>query len=190
MNTHCQLSLVTTAYLDSFCKILNNMIQEMTSVQLTDSISDNFIRQMIPHHRAAIEMSTNILRYTTNLELQSIALHIISEQTKSIANMQAIQQQCSVVTNSEVEVSHYIKHFRGISETMFYEMGSAQITNGVNANFVREMIPHHKGAVRMSNNALHFNICPMLKPILHVIITSQCEGITQMQQLLPKLGCC
>ncbi|MGF7048064.1 uncharacterized protein (DUF305 family) [Paenibacillus sp. DS2015] len=55
---------------------------------------------------------------------------------------------------------------------MFYEMGSAHITNGVNANFVREMIPHHEGVVRMSNNVLQFNTCPMLKPILYAIITS------------------
>ncbi|GGH23286.1 DUF305 domain-containing protein [Paenibacillus segetis] len=190
MNSHCELSLVTKAYLDTFFKILNNMIQNMTSVHLTNSISDIFIRQMVPHHLAAIEMSNNILKYTTNLELQGIALNIIAEQTQSIANMQAIQQQCSLMTNTDFERSHYMDRFKEISETMFFEMGSAQITNGVNANFVREMIPHHEGAVRMSNNVLHFNICPMLKPILYAIISSQCKGIKQMQQLLARLDCC
>ena len=189
MNSHCKLSLVTKTYLDTFFNILNNMIQKMTNVALTNSISDIFIRQMIPHHAAAIEMSNNILRYTTNLELQDIALNIVAEQTKSIANMQAIQQQCGSVTNSEYERSHYMNSFRSISETMFHEMGTACITNGVNANFLREMIPHHMGAVRMSNNVLQFNICPQLKPILYAIISSQCEGIKQMQQLLIQLEC-
>lgn len=41
-------------------------------------------------------MSRNILRYTTNLELQSIATNIISAQTKSISNMQAIQCKCNI----------------------------------------------------------------------------------------------
>ncbi|OMF33755.1 DUF305 domain-containing protein [Paenibacillus sp. FSL H8-0548] len=190
MGSHNELSLVTKAYLDSFFNILNNMIREMTSVQLTNSISDIFIRQMIPHHAAAIEMSKNILRYTTNLELQSIALHIIAEQTKSIMNMRDIQQKCSLITNTDYERSQYMNRFGEISKTMFYEMGSAPITNGINANFVREMIPHHEGAVRMSHNALQFNICPMLKPILNAIITSQCEGIKQMKQLLARLDCC
>ncbi|MFC5702721.1 DUF305 domain-containing protein [Cohnella faecalis] len=73
---------------------------------------------------------------------------------------------------------------------MFFEMGTAPVTNGVNANFVREMIPHHEGAVRMSNNVLQFNICPGLKLILYAIITTQCEGIRQLKHLLNHLDNC
>ena len=49
-------------YLKEFYDILDEMIEEMTEVKLTDSISHNFIMQMIPHHMAAIEMSVNILQ--------------------------------------------------------------------------------------------------------------------------------
>ncbi|MFE6167369.1 DUF305 domain-containing protein [Viridibacillus arvi] len=190
MNSDCHLSIVTKKYLRAYYKILDTMIKDMTSVTLTKSISDNFIMQMIPHHRAAIEMSKNILRYTTNLELQSIATNIISEQTKSIANMQAIQNKCSNIINTDYENSYYMHGFKAITDIMFSKMCSAQITNDVNANFVREMIPHHEGAVRMSNNVLMFNICPELKPILYAIISSQCKGIQQLQQLLWYLDRC
>ena len=190
MDSNCELSHVTKAYLDHYYDILNTMICDMTSVTLTNSISDNFIKQMIPHHLAAIKMSKNILQYTTNLQLQSIATNIISEQTKSISNMLAIQCKCSTLTNSEYDLYLYMNNFNKIAETMFMKMGSAAITNDINANFMREMIPHHKGAVRMSNNALMFNICPELKPILYAIITSQCKGINQMQQLLRELDNC
>lgn len=185
-----KLSNVTQAYLNTYYYILNTMIRRMTSVQLTPSISDNFIQQMIPHHLAAIEMSKNILKYTTNLEVQSIATNIISAQTKSISNMQAIQSKCRMLTNKDFDQSNYMRRFEKIAQTMFYEMGSAHVTNGVNANFVREMIPHHEGAVRMSNNALQFNICPELKPILYTIITTQCEGIQQLKHLLKHLDNC
>ena len=77
-----QFSEVTKRYLCCFYEILDEMIDGMTKAELTDSISHNFIVQMIPHHRAAIEMSHNILNYTTNIPLQDIALQIISEQTK------------------------------------------------------------------------------------------------------------
>ncbi|MDE5679068.1 MAG: DUF305 domain-containing protein, partial [Lachnospiraceae bacterium] len=90
MNTSCRLSNVTKNYLSRFHCILDEMIQGMTTAKLTDSISHNFIVQMIPHHRAAIEMSDNILRYTTNIPLQDIAASIVSEQTKSIANMEEV----------------------------------------------------------------------------------------------------
>ena len=190
MDRNCKLSNVTQAYLGAYYMILNTMINRMTSVQLTNSISDNFIVQMIPHHQAAIEMSQNILKYTTNLEVQGIATNIISSQTKSIANMQAVQSTCRMVTNNDFELSLYMREFEMIAQTMFFEMGTAPVTNGVNSNFLREMIPHHEGAVRMSNNALQFNICPELKPILYSIITSQCEGIRQMQQLLNRGNNC
>lgn len=185
-----KLSNVTQTYLDAYYTILNTMVQRMTSVQPTYSISDNFIQQMIPHHQAAIEMSKNILRYTTNLEVQEIATNIISSQTQSIANMQAVQPTCSMLMNNDFELSIYMREFEMIAQTMFYEMGSAPVTNGVNANFLREMIPHHEGAVRMSNNALQFNICPGLKPILNAIIISQSEGIRQMEHLLKHLDNC
>lgn len=70
------------------------MIEEMTSAKLTNSISHNFIVQMIPHHQAAIKMSQNILKYTTLLPLQNIAKNIISEQTKSIEAMKEILGVC------------------------------------------------------------------------------------------------
>lgn len=190
MDRNCQLSHVTKAYLDHYYDILNTMICDMTSVLLTNSISDNFIKQMIPHHLAAIKMSKNILQYTTNLQLQSIATNIISEQTKSISNMLAIQCECRMLINSDDDLYLYMNHFNKIAATMFSEMRSAAITNDINANFMREMIPHHEGAVRMSNNVLMFNICPALKPILYAIITSQCKGIKQMQQLLSQLDNC
>lgn len=43
-----KLSNVTQAYLNTYYYILNTMIRRMTSVQLTHSISENFIQQMIP----------------------------------------------------------------------------------------------------------------------------------------------
>ena len=69
-----QFSTVTKNYLARFYDILCQMIQGMTNAKLTDSISYNFIVQMIPHHRAAIEMSRNILQYTTFVPLQPISL--------------------------------------------------------------------------------------------------------------------
>ncbi len=187
MDRQCRLSHVAKTYLDTFECILSEMIQEMTEVELTDSISDNFIIQMIPHHRAAIEMSGNILKYTTNIPLQEIALRIISEQTKSIENMQRIQCQCGEYRNPTQELCQYQSRVDQIMQRMFCNMGSARATNQVNCNFMWEMIPHHRGAVEMSKNALQYNICPELRPILDAIITSQERGIRRMCHLL---RCC
>ena len=176
-------------YLEDYRSILSEMISGMCGAELTESISHNFIVQMIPHHMAAIQMSENILRYTSNQRLEEIANGIISEQTKSIENMREILRSCSNLTNSCCEVNAYQKNVCRITETMFEGMKQAYADNCINCNFIREMIPHHMGAVRMSKNALSFSICPGLIPILNAIIESQEKGICQMRALGRELNC-
>lgn len=182
-----QLSHVTQQYLDSFYQILDTMIQKMTNVNLNNSISHNFILQMVPHHEAAIEMSNNILKYTTNIELQNIALNIISTQNQSIQAMLRAFDRCSTIMNQNTDLINYQRAFNAITETMFNDMANAPISNNVNINFINEMIPHHVGAINMSRNALRFDLCTELIPILNDIIRFQSEGVQQMRLLLQRL---
>lgn len=184
-----RFSRVTNEYLNEFDEILDKMICSMTNVQLCDSISRNFIMQMIPHHMAAIEMSRNILKYTTNLKIQCIADSIISEQTESIANMTEVEGRCGMVCNHKNALSAYQDKINCIINVMFDEMKNACSTNCINCNFMREMIPHHRGAIRMSESALKYDICPELKPILKSIIVSQKKGVKDMYRLLQCLNC-
>lgn len=185
----CRLSNNTRDYVKKYECILNEMIENMTSVELTDSISGSFIRQMIPHHCAAIEMSKNLLCYTTNIPLQNIALNIISSQEKSIRNMTKALPRCESCINCSRDINCYAHENQCILSEMFCEMKSACTDNNIDCNFMREMIPHHRGAVRMSENALRFCLCPELVPLLDEIIVSQKEGIRRMQCLLERLGC-
>lgn len=185
----CRFADTTKEYLSRFYCILDEMIWGMTSAELNNSISHNFIVQMIPHHRAAIEMSENILKYTENASLQSIASNIIEEQTKSIENMLGIEGKCSKLCNSKEDLCRFQGRMDQIMQIMFSEMKCARATNQLNCNFMWEMIPHHEGAVKMSMSTLKFNICPELVPILQAIITSQKRGIEQMRQLERRIGC-
>ena len=189
MHNQCRFHHAVREYLNTFECILNEMIQKMTEAELTDSISQNFIVQMIPHHQAAIEMSHNILQYTTDETLRGIASSIISEQTKSIQDMCRIKSACGACVNSEQELCEYQRQMNQIMELMFFRMRCACATNRNNCNFMWEMIPHHKGAIEMSKCTLDFDICPELKPILQAIITSQEKGVAQMKRLLCCLGC-
>lgn len=189
INNQSCFSQVTQKYLNTFDCILERMIQGMTCADLTNSISHNFITQMIPHHRAAIEMSENILQYTTNLAIEEIAENIICEQTKSIADMEAILSCCGNMSNSRESVCRYQSQIEPVFNTMFNRMRTAKATNDINCCFLREMLPHHEGAVAFSEITLRQNICPQLVPILNSIITSQKRGICQVERLLDTLCC-
>lgn len=176
-------------YLCRFYEILSDMIKGMNSACLADSISHNFIVQMIPHHRAAIEMSENLLIYSHFAPLELIAENIIKEQTKSIEDMENVLMHCGQMTNTQTDLCMYQKRVNIITGKMFSQMRSACAENNINANFMREMIPHHMGAIKMSKNALQYPICPELDPILRAIIKSQEKGIREMQGLLQHICC-
>ena len=179
-----KFSNVTKAYLCRFYEILDQMVAKMTCLDLTSSLSFNFIVQMIPHHQAAIEMSQNLLQYTTFVPLQEIALEIIEKQSSGIRDMQRILGHCASLTNSPRDLCLYQRNFHQIAQTMFQQMQMAPTKNDINADYMREMIPHHQGAIRMSKNIMHYSICADLLPILQSIISSQQKGISKMERLL------
>ncbi len=176
-------------YINNFENILKEMIIKMDSAQLNNSISYNFIVQMIPHHMAAIEMSKNVLRFTTDVCIQKIANNIILEQTKSIQNMKTAICRCNHIKNSNNDLCRYQNKFNKIKNTMFEKMKCAKSSNQINCNFMWEMIPHHEGAVAMSSLTLEECICPELRPILSAIIESQKKGICEMEKLLKVQNC-
>ena len=188
MNNNSNLSNDAVKYINEFDCILNRMIECMSNVELSDSISKNFIMQMIPHHRAAIEMCENLLKYTTNIPLQNVACNIIKEQTEGIENMQCIEDRCANLCNCSDDLCLYQKRFNSISKNMFSKMENSLRSNNINANFISEMIPHHRGAIEMCNNALCFEVCSGLKPILRRIISSQSRGIRQMQNIMRHIN--
>ena len=186
MNQQPNLSLVTKSYLSRFYEILDNMMQSMDQAQLTDSISQNFIVQMIPHHEAAVQMAHNLLQYTTCIPLQNMALQIIEEQTKGIHELEAALESCSQPPSNPSDLTLYRRQYSHIAQRIFCAREQACISNQVDANFIREMIPHHRGSIQMAENALRFSPCPPLVPILRSIICTQQEGLRQMERLL----CC
>ncbi len=82
----------------------------------------------------------------------------------------------------------YQRHMNDIMSTMFDRM-PGPATRRVDCDFLREMLPHHKGAVEMASITLQSDICPELVPILQAIITSQETGIAQMEALAASLRC-
>ena len=103
MNIQTELSKTSVRYLEQYHKILEDMICGMHDAELTDSISHNFIVQMIPHHKAAIEMSVSLLKYTTWIPLQNIAENIIMEQRRGVANMKIQNLSNIPISNASVK---------------------------------------------------------------------------------------
>lgn len=185
----CGMNSVTAAYIDAYCEIYRNMENNMTGINLTDSISQNFINQMIPHHEAAVQMCENILKYSDCQAVRCLAENIIAGQSQSIADMKKIYNSCACFVNTDSDSEYYQLCFDEICQEMFYCMRNARTVDSVNANFLYEMIPHHAGAVRMAMNAMKYPISPALRSICCDIIRTQNRQIGEMRSMLANMGC-
>lgn len=177
----------TKIYIQNFYAIFDEMRRKMEAVVPCDSISVNFIEQMIPHHEAAIQMSENILKFTTNTEIEEIAKTIISMQTSDIEAMREMKAGCDI-KNDTRDLFLYEKGYQIAYNRMIQGMSASQTKNNVDIDFLTEMIPHHEGAIAMAENLLKFDICEPLRTLAEGIVTTQKEQAKQMRELLRRLS--
>ena len=176
-------------YLCCYYQILDEMIQGITTAKLTQSISHNFIVQMIPHHQAAVRMCRNILEYSDDRAVRRLAQRIIAQQTQGIQTMEGLLPQCGQLPSPQMDLRLCQRRTELIFREMFSQMRATPEGNRLDAGFMQEMIPHHLGAVRMSQNTLRYEICTGLAPVLRSIIDTQCREVRQMRALLQRMGC-
>lgn len=175
-------------YLIRFDQILDQMATKMLSTQnITNNITLNFIICMIPHHQAAIYMCQNLLQYTTFEPLQNIAQGIIQTQTKGIQQMREIAQTTSGYESSLLDIKTYMQRYLEITNHMLNRMKNSQRIMDINLDFVSEMIPHHEGAIAMCHNLLKYRIDPRLATVANSIIQEQSRGVMELKEIRKEL---
>lgn len=189
MKNTCLLSEDSKNYLCCFYQTLDEMIQAMTTVGLNQSISHNFAAQMVPHCRAAVRMSSNVLRYTENPAIRQTAQRLMEEQTQAIDQMEAVLPACGQLTNAQMDLRLYQRRMDLICREMFVRMGAAPESNRLGAVFARQLLPHCQGAIRMAENALKYDVSTELVPILRGIAAQQRRRAMQLRTLLSRMGC-
>ncbi|OEJ14945.1 DUF305 domain-containing protein [Brachyspira hampsonii] len=72
---------------DEMEKIMNNMMKDMSSIKAAGDNDIDFLKGMIPHHQAAVDVSKKILEYTKDDKIKEIANRIVTAQEKEINDM-------------------------------------------------------------------------------------------------------
>lgn len=176
-------------YLCCFYQTLDQMVQAMTTAGLTQSISHNFIVQMLPHHRAAIQMASNVLRFTQNQAVRRLAQRTVQERTQSIDQLENALGPAGQLINPQQDLRLYQRRMDLIYRDMYTKMNRAPENNRLAAVYLRQTLPHRMGAVRMAENALKYDVCTELVPILCSIAAQQRREIAQTRTLLSRLEC-
>lgn len=73
---------------------------------------------------------------------------------KSVENLTTLLQQGQGSVTGESLLTRYMHRSRQVLDTTVYRMGSGRITNDLNANFMRQMIPLQQGIGELCRTAL------------------------------------
>lgn len=188
IQANAQVSPNEKAYYDNYQSILQVMKKGMEQAPKTGDPSLDFLYEMIPHHEAAVSMAENIMKYSDNDQVKQLAANIIRDQLAGIGKLEALKNSLKMnpKVNKQAEAS-YLKSYNTIYKTMITAMQDAKPTGNIDKDFLEEMIPHHEGAIKMSQNILKYTQNNELKTILQNIITTQQKQVTEMKNLLKTI---
>lgn len=189
MKNTCLLSEDAKTYLCCYHQILDEMVQAMTTASLTRSVSHNAVVQLAPHQRAAVRLADNILRFTGNTPTRRLAQRVASEQARRVEELEAVLGACGQVTNPPMDLRLYQRRMDLIFREMYARMGGVPESNRLEENFLRGMLPHWLGALRMAENALKYDISPELVPILRSTAAQARREAAQLRAMLGRAGC-
>lgn len=133
-----------------------------------------FLSQMITHHQAAVEMAKQALSHNPKPPVKEAADKVIEAQTKEIAQMTGWLKEWHQAEPS-LEQQNLVRE--DMKSMMAMPVDSDRV-------FLEMMIPHHQGAIDMSELVNARSDTAELKTMADKIIQDQKAEIDQYQQML------
>ena len=176
-------------YLCCYYQILDGMIQGVSAAKLTQSISHNYIVQILPQNRAAVRLCRNLLDVSNDSAVRRLAQRISAQRTQAAEELEAELTAADELTSPQMDLRLFQRRAELIFREMYAQMGAAPEGNQINAIFLRQMIPLCQGGIRVARTALRYEVSTGLAPILRSTIDAQSREVAQMRTLLNQRGC-
>lgn len=169
------------AHKNVFLKMMDSMMVDMEAAPLDLSAEGNFLRQMIPHHQGAIEMTKYEIANGKNREMIQLAKSILTEQQAEIAEMNALLALYPL-KQGELATAEYKKAMDVAMLKMMMNTSSDKDLEGksVDCAFAIVMLPHHQAAVDMATTLLKLSPHSQVATYAARIISDQQIEIDQM----------
>jgi len=187
------------SYIDENNAVMGKMMTGM-AIEPTGDVDRDFVAIMVPHHRGAIDMAQDELRYGHNQQLLRISQEIIAGQLQEIAAMHvALGDKVSAfeamlagnVPQVSAEVPSAARQLATEEAPFLHECGVAmdrmmagmtiKPTGNIDRDFVTMMVPHHRGAIDMAQAELRHGHNVSLHRIAQEIIVDETQQVTLMR---------
>ncbi len=139
-----------------------------------------FIDTMIAHHEGAVDMALLADTRAAHPELKMLARNIIADQRKEIEQMRAWRSEWFAGAAPALNMK-----MPGMAEGMtgmdLKKLDSLK-ANDFDLEFIRQMIPHHEGAVVMARELAGKTDRAELKSLADTVIKAQTDEIARMRE--------
>ena len=139
-----------------------------------------FIDTMIMHHEGAVDIAGPTRDKAHHAELLTMANGIVSSRTKEIERMKAWREKWFPGSPRAINID--LPGMRDSMKEMDFKQIAMLFGNDYDLEFLKQMIPHHEGAVIMANEALQRSSRPEIKTIATAIIKAQEAEMKQMTE--------
>jgi uncharacterized protein (DUF305 family) len=136
-----------------------------------------FVKEMVPHHRSAVEMAKFAQRHGERRQIKQLAREIIAAQNAEIERMRGLDQRLAdagVATRSLGMTAHEMG--------THMDPGALRRAEPFDRAFLDMMIPHHEGAIRMAKLQLERGRNRTVKRLAGRIVDAQTNEIALMHQ--------
>jgi len=135
-----------------------------------------YVEQMIPHHVMAVEMAQYALVHGESEYIRNLSANIISSQNVEIATMRKIAAQLRAAGIRPVSMGLTTEQM-GMNHDMSHIVGALPF----DPVFVDMMIPHHQGAITMSEVLFRRGTGTRTRALAEAIVASQAREIQEMR---------
>jgi uncharacterized protein (DUF305 family) len=142
-----------------------------------NGIDLSYVEEMIPHHVAAVQMAQYALEQGESEYVRTLAANIIRSQTAEIATMRQIAAQLRAAGIRPVPMGLTMEQM-GMNHDTSHIVGA----HPFDVVFVDMMIPHHEGAIRMSEVLFARGTGRRTEALAEQIVASQSREIHEMQE--------
>lgn len=163
---------------DPYSPVMMKMNQAMMSAEGANA-SETWGRKMIPHHQGAIDMSKVLVAQSGDEKFLSKARKTSADMQKEITMLEQKLQAGVTAGNATGPANPYGPAMEKMHAAM---MAASGATPG--ETWARKMIPHHQGAIDMSEIILKQGGDPKILESARMTKDKQVEEIADFQKML------
>lgn len=177
------LNFMVMNYTNKISKTLNQTISEIDAATKTNSISHDFIKQIIPYQKFAIQVAEYTLNYTKHRQISSMAKNIYDKYPEIIKDMQEIKNISRKFKNRGDCISKYHKDFNQIAQHTFSELKKISYKQNINTYFLKLISIYFKSGNLLLQNLMKYRILPQLRLITEYMLCLNNQKLKEIKNI-------